>query len=45
MSISIDSEKTFDKTHYPFMTKILQKMETERKFPQPSRVHILKAYS
>ena len=29
MIISIDAEKAFDKTQYPFMIKILQKMGIE----------------
>ena len=32
MTISIASEKTFDKVQHPFMTKTLQKAGTERTY-------------
>ena len=38
--ISIDAEKAFDKTQYPFMIKTLQKNGHRRNLPQHSKAHI-----
>jgi hypothetical protein len=35
--ISIGCEKLFDKTQYPFMTKILNEIRKRRELPQPTK--------
>ena len=40
MTISIDTEKAFDKIQHPFMIKTLQKDGHRRNLPQHSKGHI-----
>ena len=44
MAISIDSERAFEKTQYPFMIKSLQQIGYRRNIPQQNTGHIKHAH-